>query len=123
MFLKKDVLKNFAKFTGKQRCQSLFFDIKNIKRRLYRCFPVNFAKFLQEHVFCRTPPVAASVNETIFVRNLIATWKIFFKDLYPILKCRYINKLINTYDLFLLLFVYNGTHAFPVAKRFHCPFF
>ena len=26
VFCKKDVLKNFAKFTGKQLCQSLFFN-------------------------------------------------------------------------------------------------
>ena len=46
------VLKNFAKFTGKHQCQSLFL-IKlqslgpDIKRLWHRCFPVNFAKFLR----------------------------------------------------------------------------
>ena len=46
------VLKNFAKFTGKYQCQSLFL-IKlqslgpDIKRPWDRCFPVNFAKFLR----------------------------------------------------------------------------
>ena len=44
VFCEKIVLKNFAKFTGKHLYQNLFF----IKKRLwYRCFPVNFAKFLR----------------------------------------------------------------------------
>ena len=53
---KKVVLKNFAKFTGKHLCHSLFL-IKQtvactlcsfIKRRLWhRCFPVNFGKSLR----------------------------------------------------------------------------
>ena len=55
---KKGVLRNFAKFTGKHLCQSLFFnnvaDLKKgvrpatlLKKRLWhKCFPVNFEKFL-----------------------------------------------------------------------------
>ena len=53
--VRKVVLRNFAKFTGKHPCQSLFFDTVAglrpgtlIKKRLwYRYFPVNFAKFLR----------------------------------------------------------------------------
>ena len=53
--LKKRFLANFAKFTGKHLCQSLFFNkvaglwpATLLKKRLwYRCFPVNFAKFLR----------------------------------------------------------------------------
>ena len=57
------VLRNFAKFTGKHLCQSLFFDkaagphietsqlictATLLKKRSWRrCFPVNFAKFLK----------------------------------------------------------------------------
>ena len=49
------VLENFAKFTGKHLCQSLFFNkvaglrpATLLKKRLWhRCFPVNFAKFLR----------------------------------------------------------------------------
>ena len=68
--MKKDV-KNFAKFTGKHLCQSLFLDkvagliytslflnkvaglrpaTLSKKRLWYKCFPVNFAKFF------RAPP-------------------------------------------------------------------
>ena len=43
--IKKDVLENFAKFTRKRLCQSLFFNKK--KRLWHRCFPVNLAKFLR----------------------------------------------------------------------------
>ena len=64
VFCEKGVLRNFAKFTGKYLCQSLFFNkvaglrsATLFKKRLrHRCFPVNAAKFL------RTPfLVAASV--------------------------------------------------------------
>ena len=52
---KKGVLGNFAKFTGKHLCQSLFFNkvaglrpATLLKKRLWhRCFPVNFAKFVR----------------------------------------------------------------------------
>ena len=52
---KKRVLRNFAKFTGKHLCQSLFFNkvaglrpATSLKKRLWhRCFPVNLAKFLR----------------------------------------------------------------------------
>ena len=51
----KGVPRNFAKFTGKHLCQSLFFNkvaglrpaILLKKRLWHRCFPVNFAKFLR----------------------------------------------------------------------------
>ena len=59
VFCKKDVLKCFAKFTGKHLCQNLFFDKvaglrlgTSLKRRLcYGCFPVNFGKFLRTLFF------------------------------------------------------------------------
>ena len=52
-FYKKDVLKNFVKFTGKYLCQNLLFNkVAGMrpatlleKRRRRRCFPVNFVKF------------------------------------------------------------------------------
>ena len=53
--VRKDVLRNFPKFTGKHLCQSLFFNkvaglrpAALLKRRLWhRCFPVSFAKILR----------------------------------------------------------------------------
>ena len=57
LFFKKGVLRNFAKFTGKHLCLSLFFDKVTglrsatlLKERLWhRCFPMNFANFLNEY--------------------------------------------------------------------------
>ena len=52
--IKKGVLRNFRKFTGKHLCQSLFFNKVSghlgpetlFKERLWhRCFPLNFVKF------------------------------------------------------------------------------
>ena len=51
--VRKGVLRNFAKFTGKHLWQSLFFNkvaglrpATLLKKRFWhRCFPVNFAKF------------------------------------------------------------------------------
>ena len=37
VFYKRNIFRNFAKFTGKHLRQSFFFK--------HRCFPVNFAKF------------------------------------------------------------------------------
>ena len=55
VFCKKDVLRNFAEFTGKHLCLGLFFNkVASVrpttllkKRFWHRCFPVNFAKFLR----------------------------------------------------------------------------
>ena len=69
--MKKGALRNFKKFTGKQLCQSLFFNkvagLKPailLKKRLWdRCFPVNFVKSLTtpftEHLW-------ATASEGIF---------------------------------------------------------
>ena len=59
LFCRKGALRNFAKFTGKHLCQSLFFDKVEglrpatlLKRRVWhRCFPVNFRKFLKTPFF------------------------------------------------------------------------
>ena len=59
VFCKKDNLKNFAKFTGKHLCQSLFFNkvagLRSAtffkKRFWHRCFSMNFAKFLKALFF------------------------------------------------------------------------
>ena len=82
VFCRKDVLRNFEKFTGKQLCQSLFFNkvvglrtVTLLKKRFwYRCFRVNFSKFLKtpsitEHLrwlLLKTP-----VNQLIFTEELV----------------------------------------------------
>ena len=55
--VRKGGLRNFAKFTGKHLCQSLFFNkaCNFIKKRLWnRCFPMNFAKFPRATFFQNT---------------------------------------------------------------------
>ena len=55
--LKKGVLRNFVKFTGKHLCQSLTYVRPKalLKKRLwFRCFPANFAKFLRTHFLQNT---------------------------------------------------------------------
>ena len=67
VFCEKGLLNNFAKFTGKHKCQSLSFNkvarlrpATFLKKRLwYKCFPVNFAEFLRTSIFYRTPLEAA----------------------------------------------------------------
>ena len=52
-FVRKGILRNFTKFTGKHLCQGLFFNIvvgprpaTLLKKRLWhKCFPVDFVKF------------------------------------------------------------------------------
>ena len=83
--VKKLVLKPRAEFTGKHQCLSLFNKVAGlqtcnfIKNRLqYRCFPVNFAKFLGTPILkniyeqlllylkCYTSSIVNEVIRTIF---------------------------------------------------------
>ena len=54
----KGVLRNFVNFTVKHLCQSLFLNTRpeacNFIKKTLRCFPVNFAKFLQKHLRATT---------------------------------------------------------------------
>ena len=53
VFCEKGVLRNFAKFTGNQPCQGLFFNKEILLKKIlwHSCFPVNFAKFLRTPFF------------------------------------------------------------------------
>ena len=69
MFFKIGALKNFAIFTGKHLCWSLFL----IKLQAFTCFPVNIAKFYRvaffiEHsggCFCRFPVLHYIFKKTL----------------------------------------------------------
>ena len=58
VFFKKGILKNFAKFTGKRLCYSLFFDkvagLRPGKEFLAQVFTCEFCEIF------KTPPVAVS---------------------------------------------------------------
>ena len=83
VFYKKNIRKNFAKFTRKHLCQSLFAGhgpATWLKKRLWHgCFPVNFAKFL------RTP-----FSQNTYGRLLLQSQKTYarekqlYNDLNPI---------------------------------------
>ena len=94
LFCKKDVLKNFAKFTRKHLCQSLFF------KKVAKVFSCEFYEIFKHTFFHRTPPVAASVRtktgatasdkystrfnwKKIFVVTKISTRKIIPEFFYP----------------------------------------
>ena len=82
VFCRKGVLRNFEKFTGKHLCQSLLFNkvaglrtVALLKKRFwYRCFPVNFSKFLKtlsitEHL--RWLLLKTLLNQLIFREELV----------------------------------------------------
>ena len=81
--VKKGILRNFAKFTGKHLCQSLFLNKVAVlgpetlfKKRLWHrcCFPVNFVKFLRNLFLQNTSGGCfyESLNELIYL-ELIET--------------------------------------------------
>ena len=77
VFCKKDVLRNFTKFTGIHLCQSLF--LNKVKKRIWhRCFPVNFAKFLR------------AIFLTEHLRWTLSCWRYIFSRNFQILKGHYI---------------------------------
>ena len=71
--VKKGVLRNFTKITGKYLCQSLFFNkvtglraASLFKKRLWhRCFSVNFVKFL------RTPFLQNTSGRLLLHRKIV----------------------------------------------------
>ena len=67
--IKKGVLKNFAKFTGKTTVpESLLNKVAGLR---HRCFPVNFAKFLRTPFLQNTSASTISrLSGEIFVRNI-----------------------------------------------------
>ena len=59
--VRKGVLRNFAKFTGKHLCQGLFFN--KVKGLWHSYIPVNFAKFLRTPFL--TEHLRASASECL----------------------------------------------------------
>ena len=70
--VRKGVLRNFAKFTGKHLCQSLFFNKATfatlLKKKLWhRSFPVKFVKFLRALFYTEHLWATASTYGEYFV--------------------------------------------------------
>ena len=97
VFCKKGVLRNFAKFTGKHLCQSLFFNKVAGLRTLAQVLSCEFCEISNNIYSYRTPPVAAS-------EGLYAFFEFFFVNI-----CSVSNLIFNSSNLifsnFLLLSV------------------
>ena len=81
LFYKKNVLKNFAKFTGKQLCQGLLFNkVAGLgvlkKKHGNMCFPVILTKFLRA-TFLQNTSGWVFLNYDIQFRQLkiLKAWK------------------------------------------------
>ena len=77
--MKKDGLRNFTKFTGKYLCQSLTPATLLNKRLWYRCFTVNFAKFLRTPFFTEDLWATASEFVTEMLIFTSSRSQMFFK--------------------------------------------
>ena len=87
--VKKGVLRNFTKFTGKHLCQSLFFnkvaDLRPatlLKKRLAQVFFCGFCEISKNTFFYRTPPVATFGNDCCGYRR----YQALAKHIKPFLK-------------------------------------
>ena len=82
VFCRKGILRYFKKFTGKHLCQSLLFNevaglrtVTLLKKRFwYKCFTVNFSKFLKttsttEHLWWLL--LKTHVNQLIFRKEFV----------------------------------------------------
>ena len=65
--IKKVVLRNFTKFTGKQLCQSLFFDIK--KEALAQVFSCEFCEIYKNTFFTEHLRANAFVSTSLYPPN------------------------------------------------------
>ena len=73
--VKKGVLRNFERFTGKHLCPSLFFNnvVTLLKKRLrHRCLPVNFVKFLRTPFLLNSSPLKISFSKMHFFQRKTA---------------------------------------------------
>ena len=63
--VRKGVLRNFTKFTGKHLCQSLFFNKVIKKETVAQVFSCEFCEISKNTFSYRTTPVAASDNSCL----------------------------------------------------------
>ena len=75
VFSRQGVRRNFAKFTGKHRSQSLRLYLK--RELWHRCFPVNFTKFLRAPFLRSNSGGCFCLKDLIFTDLLTVTffWK------------------------------------------------
>ena len=86
MFFKIDVLENFALFTGKHLCRSLFLIKLHprpatllIKRDSTQVFCCKYCEVLKNSFFCRAPPVATFPFPLFpFLEDLVQYFALFY---------------------------------------------
>ena len=109
VFCKKDVLRNFAKFTGNHLCQNLFFKkfaglwpATSLKKRLWhRCFPVSFRKVLRTTSF-----IEHLRWLLLMVRSLAKLKNTWLKELSEAVSKLTKNVKINSFAVFLGFFCF-----------------
>ena len=124
VFCEKDILRNFAKFTGKHLCQRFFFN-KVVGFRLatllknslwHRCFPVNFVKFL------RTPFLKKHLRWLLLeiLKNSVVAfgWQLFANFHQILNKCYCLRFLI---DLFSWTIISSGPQKSKVKTNVEGP--
>ena len=89
VFCKKVVLRNFAKFTGNQLCQNLFFNRPEAcnfieKETLAQVFSCEFCEFFQNTFSWGTPLVAASESRFECKQTILIT---HFAELLQVCTC------------------------------------
>ena len=75
--VKKVFLEYFAKFTGKQLCQSLLFNKVACTGTLVQVFSCEFSEISKKVFSYRTPPVATSVSSLFMSQK--ALWQLFWQ--------------------------------------------
>ena len=126
MFCKKGVLRNFAKFTGKHLCQSIFLNkVLQLykKETLAQVFSCEFCEIFEINFFHRTPLVAAS-NVTASLSRNLETFNFFWV---PILQTTVWNKcyqisiwLVSISSLLILKFGNEQVNAVLMQLYFWC---
>ena len=90
--MRKGALRNFAKFTGKHLCKSLFLNKVAglvlqlyLKKRLWHVFSCEFCEISKSTFSYRTPPVAASVStlNNLFIASLVDRFKKCLGKVFP----------------------------------------
>ena len=134
MFFRIGVLKNFALFTGKHLCWSLFLikfpawrPFALLIRLQHRCFPVKFTKFLRTTFFDRTPTVAASGNMlwtlSFFhmrtINSVISWYVLTLQRLFHFIAC--VSFLPIFFLFFFLIFLWILLLAEVLGKVLHLP--
>ena len=100
--IKKGVFKNFAKFTGKHLCQSLFFNkiagrrpATSLKKRLWhRCFPENLAKFFR----------------TLFLRKTSGWLRLYHISIFPYF--------FFSFYIYIYIYIYNTFPYIAISLKF-----